>query len=89
MIKTYLAEKNGWDPSKIVSVSLMPCTAKKFEAARPEMDASGYRDINYAPCNAGNRQNVQGGGLDFSNLEEIAVRQSVWRVQRLRRHLRC
>lgn len=48
VLKTYLAEKNGWNPGKIVSVSLMPCTAKKFEAARPEMHASGYRDIDYA-----------------------------------------
>lgn len=36
----------GIDPSKIYSVSIMPCTAKKFEAARPEMNASGFRDVD-------------------------------------------
>ncbi|MBQ1182719.1 MAG: (2Fe-2S)-binding protein, partial [Phascolarctobacterium sp.] len=43
--KTYYAEKAGIDPAKIVCVSVMPCTAKKAEAAREEMCASGYRDV--------------------------------------------
>lgn len=38
--KTYYAEKTGLDPRNIVVVSVMPCTAKKFEARRPEMDAA-------------------------------------------------
>jgi iron-only hydrogenase group A len=38
--KTYYAEKTGIDPRNIVVVSVMPCTAKKFEARRPEMDAA-------------------------------------------------
>ena len=46
LAKTYWAEKMGIDPAKIYSVSIMPCTAKKFEAARPEMNASGYRDVD-------------------------------------------
>ncbi|NMC28283.1 MAG: 4Fe-4S binding protein [Syntrophomonadaceae bacterium] len=46
LAKTYWAEKIGVDPSKIYSVSIMPCTAKKFEAARPEMNSSGYRDVD-------------------------------------------
>ncbi len=46
LAKTYWAEKMGIDPSKIYSVSIMPCTAKKFEAARPEMNASGFRDVD-------------------------------------------
>lgn len=46
LAKTYWAEKMGVDPAKIYSVSIMPCTAKKFEAARPEMNASGYRDVD-------------------------------------------
>lgn len=44
--KTYWADKMGIDPAKIYSVSIMPCTAKKFEASRPEMNASGYRDVD-------------------------------------------
>ena len=43
MIKTYYAEKRNVDPEKIVSVAIMPCTAKKFEAARPEMNNAGRK----------------------------------------------
>ena len=44
--KTYYAEKAGLTPAEIVTVSIMPCTAKKFEAARPEMGRDGYRDVD-------------------------------------------
>ncbi len=47
VIKTYYAEKNNIDPKDIVSVALMPCTAKKFECNRPEMDDSGFKDVDY------------------------------------------
>ncbi len=47
LIKTYYAEKLGLDPEKIVSVALMPCSAKKFECNRPEMHDSGYQDVDY------------------------------------------
>ena len=46
LIKTYYANKVGIDPAKIYSVSIMPCTAKKFEAARPEMNSSGFQDVD-------------------------------------------
>lgn len=53
-IKTYFAKKMGIDPSKIVNVALTPCTAKKFEIKRKEMNASGryygiedMRDMDY------------------------------------------
>lgn len=42
LIKTYYAKTKNIDPEKIFSVSIMPCTAKKFEAARPEMSDSGH-----------------------------------------------
>ncbi len=48
MIKTYYAEKRGIDPKNIVSVALMPCTAKKFECSRPEMTASGFQGVDFA-----------------------------------------
>jgi len=70
VIKTYLAEKNGWDPSKIVSVSLMPCTAKKFEAARPEMDSSGFRDVDYALTTREIARMFKQAGIDLPNLEK-------------------
>ena len=47
LIKTWYTELNGLDPTDVVSVSLMPCTAKKFEAARPEMTSSGHRDVDH------------------------------------------
>lgn len=44
--KTYYAEKSGIDVKDIVTVSVMPCTAKKFEAARPEMGRDGHQDVD-------------------------------------------
>lgn len=46
IIKSYYAEKQGIDPSKIFVVSVMPCTAKKFEANRPEMTQNGIPDVD-------------------------------------------
>ncbi|MGE5417354.1 MAG: NADH-dependent [FeFe] hydrogenase, group A6 [Acidobacteriota bacterium] len=46
LVKTYWAEKSKVDPSKVYSVSIMPCTAKKYEASREEMNSSGYRDVD-------------------------------------------
>ncbi len=46
LAKTFYAEKKGVDPASIFSVSIMPCTAKKFECERPEMKDSGYQDVD-------------------------------------------
>jgi iron-only hydrogenase group A len=46
IIKSYFAEREGISPSRIYSVSVMPCTAKKFEAGRPEMGNDGVADID-------------------------------------------
>lgn len=46
IIKTYFAKREGLDPSRIFSVSIMPCTAKKFEAGRPEMGRDGLADVD-------------------------------------------
>lgn len=46
LAKTYYAKKAGIDPAKMVTVSIMPCTAKKFECNRPEMRDSGFQDID-------------------------------------------
>ena len=46
VIKTYFAQKEGIDRKKIFSVSVMPCTAKKFEAQRPEMLDNGIPDVD-------------------------------------------
>jgi NADH-quinone oxidoreductase subunit G/[NiFe] hydrogenase diaphorase moiety small subunit len=45
--KTFYAKEMGIDPADIVTVALMPCSAKKFECNRPEMDASGYKDVDF------------------------------------------
>lgn len=47
VIKTYYAQKHGIDPKNIITVALMPCSAKKFECNRPEMDSSGFKDVDY------------------------------------------
>jgi iron-only hydrogenase group A len=46
LIKTWYAERNGLDPADVVSVALMPCVAKKFEASRPELTDSGFADVD-------------------------------------------
>jgi iron-only hydrogenase group A len=48
VIKTHYADLCGIDPRNIVAVALMPCTAKKFECNRPEMNSSGCQDVDYA-----------------------------------------
>ena len=45
--KSYFAKKENIDPKKMVCVSVMPCTAKKAECARPEMQVDGNRDVDY------------------------------------------
>jgi NADH-quinone oxidoreductase subunit G/NADP-reducing hydrogenase subunit HndD len=45
--KSYFAQREGLDPAKIVSVSIMPCTAKKFEAGRPEMTQDYVPDVDF------------------------------------------
>jgi len=47
ILKTYYAQKEGINPKNIVNVALMPCTAKKFEADRPEMCSSGFKDVDF------------------------------------------
>lgn len=47
IVKSYLAEKEGLDPKNIVVVSGMPCTAKKFECARPELSGTGVPDVDF------------------------------------------
>ena len=46
VVKTYYAEKNGIDPKDIFSVSVMPCTAKKYEIARDDQSAAGVPDLD-------------------------------------------
>ncbi len=70
LAKTYYAELSGIDPKDIVSVSIMPCTAKKFEAQRPEMNSSGFRDVDYVLTTRELGRMIKEGGLDFVNLPD-------------------
>jgi NADH-quinone oxidoreductase subunit G len=70
LVKTYYAETAGIDPKDIVSVSIMPCTAKKFEAARPEMCSSGYRDVDYVLTTRELARMIKQAGIDFVNLAD-------------------
>lgn len=68
--KTYYAEKAGLDPANIVSVSVMPCTAKKAEAAREEMCSSGYRDVDIVITTRELGRMIREAGIDFASLPE-------------------
>jgi len=68
LVKTYWADKMGIDPSKIYSVSIMPCTAKKYEASRAEMQDSGYRDVDIVLTTREIGRLFRMSGLDFSKL---------------------
>jgi len=68
--KTYYAEKAGVEPEKMVVVSVMPCTAKKFEAQRPEMNDTGMQDVDYVLTTRELGRMVQEAGIDFKNLED-------------------
>jgi NADP-reducing hydrogenase subunit HndD len=70
LAKTFYAKKRSLDPSKVVSVSVMPCTAKKFEADRPEMRASGYKDVDFVLTTRELAVMIKQAGIDFRNIEE-------------------
>ncbi len=72
MLKTYYAQKQNIDPSKIVSVSVMPCTAKKYEAQRPELSDSGYRDVDIVITTQELGQMIRQANLNFHQLPDEA-----------------
>ncbi len=71
MTKTYYAEKMGIDPDKIFMVSIMPCTAKKYEITRTdEMFASGHQDIDVSLTTRELARMIKQAGIDFRNLPD-------------------
>lgn len=70
LVKTYYSEKEGIDPANVVVVSVMPCTAKKFECTRPEMCGSGYRDVDYVLTTRELARMIREAGIDFRNLPD-------------------
>ncbi len=70
MIKTYWAEKVGIDPKDIRVVSVMPCTAKKFEARRPELSHNGMQDVDEVITTRELAKMIKEAGIDFANLPD-------------------
>ena len=70
IIKSYYAEKAGIDPKNIAVVSVMPCTAKKFEADREELAGTGYPDVDAVITTRELARMIKEAGIDFVNLPD-------------------
>jgi iron-only hydrogenase group A len=70
LAKTYYAQKQGIDPATVFVVSIMPCTAKKFEAARPEMRSSGHRDVDVVLTTRELGRMLRQAGIELAVLPE-------------------
>ncbi len=70
MLKSYYAKQEGIDPKKIYVVSVMPCTAKKFEKGRPEMEVDGIRDVDAVITTRELARMMKQTGIDFKRLED-------------------
>ena len=68
--KSYYAEKAGIDPKDIVSVSIMPCTAKKFEVQRPDQAANGVPDVDISLTTRELARMIKRVGLRFTELPD-------------------
>jgi NADP-reducing hydrogenase subunit HndD len=68
--KSYYPQIKGLDPKDIFTVSIMPCTAKKFEAARPEMKTNGVREVDAVLTTRELARMIEAAGIDFVSLEE-------------------
>lgn len=70
LAKTYFAEKVGKKPEEIFVVSIMPCTAKKFEAVRPEMTDSGVQDVDVVLTTREAARLIKQAGINLLEMEE-------------------
>lgn len=70
LAKTYYAKKAGVDPKDLIVVSIMPCTAKKYECVRDEMNDSGYQDVDYVLTTRELGRFIKEAGIDFLNLPD-------------------
>ena len=68
VIKTYYAKANNIDPKDIVTVALMPCSAKKFECNRPEMADSGFKDVDYGLTTREMAQMIKEAGIHLPDM---------------------
>ena len=72
IVKTYYAQKMGWDPKDIFMVSAIPCTAKKFEVGRDGQSAAGVPDVDAAITTREVGRMIQKAGINFKGLKEEA-----------------
>ena len=70
VIKTFFAEKEKIDPKDICSVSVMPCTAKKFECRRKEFHDSGFQDVDISITVVELAKMIRTAGIHFEDLED-------------------
>ena len=77
IIKSYFAEKKGIDPANICVVSIMPCTAKKYEKERPEMEAEGLRDVDVVLTTRELAKLIKRSGMNFAKLPEEEFDQDI------------
>ena len=76
LIKTWYAQLHKIDPKNIVSVALMPCSAKKFECNRPEMTDSGFKDVDYGLTTRECAQMIREAGI---HLPDMQIGRASWR----------
>jgi iron-only hydrogenase group A len=72
LAKTYYAEKVNVKAQDMIVVSIMPCTAKKFECDRPEMRDSGFKDVDFVLTTRELALMIKQAGIDFRSLEPEA-----------------
>lgn len=70
LIKSYFAKKENIDPKKIVTVSIMPCIAKKYEASRKEMEVDGLRNVDYVLTTRELARMIKQANINFNKLED-------------------
>jgi len=70
LTKSYYAQARDIDPDKIYVVSVMPCISKKNEAARPEMEQDGHRDVDAVITTRELAKMIKQAGIDFNNLPD-------------------
>jgi len=70
LAKTYYAQKKGLKAQDVTVVSIMPCTAKKYEANRPEMRSSGYKDVDFVLTTRELGMMIKQAGINFQNLDD-------------------
>ncbi|MBR2336323.1 MAG: [Clostridia bacterium] len=70
ILKSYYAEKNGIDPKDMFVVSIMPCTAKKYEKERPELSVNGLRDVDAVLTTRELGKLIKRSGINFAKLPD-------------------